>query len=115
MRGHLDLMKLLLWRYIDSDDGWIASSLQVAHAAERGPWLAKQLRIWCRDYISDRDCLPINVYGRWNVSLLEDEDLAQEIHMHLQGIGKYIKAMDIVRFLDTPEMKARLKLKKQSH
>ena len=112
MRGRLDLMKLFLWRYIDSDDGWIASSLQVAHAAERGPWLEKQLRIWSRAYISDRDCLPINVYGRWNVSLLEDEDLAQEIHMHLQGIGKYVKAMDIVHFLDTPEMKVRLKLKK---
>jgi len=112
MRGRLDLMKLLLWRYIDSDDGWIASSLQVAHAAERGPWLAKQLRIWCWAYISNRDCLPINVYGHWNVSLLEDEDLAQEIHMHLQGIGKYVKVMDIVHFLDTPEMKVRLKLKK---
>ena len=32
--------------------------------------------------------------------------------MHLQGIGKYVKAMDIVHFLDTPKMKARLKLKK---
>ena len=112
MRGQLNLMKLFLWRYIDSNDGWIASSLQVAHAAERGPWLAKQLRMWCRAYISNRECLPINVYGHWNVSLLEDEDLAQEIHMHLQGIGKYVKAMDIVHFLDTPEMKARLKLKK---
>jgi hypothetical protein len=30
----------------------------------------------------------------------------------LQGIGKWIKAMDIVHFLDTPEMKLRLKLKK---
>jgi len=52
------------------------------------------------------------VYGRWNVSLLEDEDLAQEIHMHLQGIGKYVKTMNIVHFLDTPKMKVRLKLEK---
>jgi hypothetical protein len=42
---------------------------------------------------------------------LEDEDLAQEIHMHLQGIGKYVKAMNIVHFLNMPQM-ARLKLKK---
>jgi hypothetical protein len=55
---------------------------------------------------------PTNLYGCWNVSLLEDEDLAQEIHLHLQGIGKYIKAMDIVHFLDTPKMKARPNLKK---
>ena len=112
LRGRLDLMKLFLWQYISTNNGWIASSLHVAHAAERGPWLAKQLRIWTRAYINDRECLPFNQYGRWNVSLLEDEDLAQEIHVHLQGIGKYVKAMDIVHFLDTPEMKARLKLKK---
>jgi hypothetical protein len=52
------------------------------------------------------------VYGYWNVSLLEDKNFAQEIHMHLQGIGKYVKAIDIVHFLDMPEMKVRLKLKK---
>jgi hypothetical protein len=62
--------------------------------------------------MSDQECLPTNLYGRWNVSLLKDEDLAQEIHLHLQGIGKYVKAMDIVHFLDMPEMKARLNLKK---
>jgi hypothetical protein len=112
LRGRLDLMKMFLWRYIDSLDGWIASSLQVAHAAERGPWLAKRLREWTRAYIKDPECLPLNVYGRWNVSLLEDEDLANEISLHLQGIGKWVKAMDIVHFLDTPEMKLRLKLKK---
>jgi hypothetical protein len=87
-------------------------TLTVAHAAERGPWLARRLREWTRTYISDRKNLPLNTYGRWNVSLLEDEDLAQEIHLHLQGIGKYVKAMDIVHYLDTPEMKAHLSLKK---
>ena len=106
------MMKPFLWRYISSKDGWIASSLQVAHAAEHGSWLAKQLRLWSQAYINDCKCLPVNQYGRWNVSLLEDEDLAQDIHVHLQSIGKYMMAMDIVHFLDTPEMKARLKLKK---
>jgi hypothetical protein len=112
LRGRLDLMKMFLWRYVDSPDGWIASSLHVAHAAERGPCLAKRLREWTRAYIKDPECLPFNVYGRWNISLLEDEDLANEISLHLQGIGKWIKAMDIVHFLDTPEMKLRFKLKK---
>ena len=44
--------------------------------------------------------------------MLKDEDLAQEIHLHLQVIGKFMKAMDIVNYLDTPEMKMHLKLKK---
>jgi hypothetical protein len=37
--------------------------------------------------------------------MLEDEGLAEEIHLHLQSISKYVKAMDIVHYLDTPEMK----------
>ena len=56
--------------------------------------------------------LPLNIYCRWNVSILEDEDLAQDIHLHLQSIGKFVEAMDIVHYLDTPVMKTRLKLKK---
>jgi len=54
--------------------------------------------------LKDRDCLPLNDMPL-NVSLLEDEDLATEIHLHLQGIGQYVKAMDIVHYLDTPKMK----------
>jgi len=84
----------------------------MAHAAKRGPWLARCLQEWTHTYISDHENLPLNTYGRWNVSLLKDEDLAQEIHLHLQGIGKYVKAMAIVHYLDTPEMKACLSLKK---
>lgn len=35
-----------------------------------------------------------------------DETLVQEIHAHLQGIGKYVWAMDLVDFLDTDEIQA---------
>src|ERR1700685_3131884 len=66
-------MKPFLWWYISSKDGWIASSLQVVHAAEHGSWLAKQLRLWSQAYINDCKCLPVNQYGCWNVSLLEDK------------------------------------------
>ena len=57
--------------------------------------------------------MPQNIYSQWNTYLLKDEDLAQQICLHLQGIGKFVKAMDIVHYLDTPEMKASLKLKKK--
>ena len=40
-------------------------------------------------------------------------EIAQELHTHLQGIGKFVKAMDIVDFMDTPEMWLRSGLKKQ--
>jgi hypothetical protein len=56
--------------------------------------------------------LPVQEYGKWNLSSLKDEDISQEIHLHLQSIGKFISAMDIVRFIDKPEMVERLNRKK---
>ena len=45
-------------------------------------------------------------------SLIDDEDFAQEIHAHLQTLGPYVSAEAIVRFIDNPEMLARLHRKK---
>jgi hypothetical protein len=39
--------------------------------------------------------------------------IAQEIHAHLQGIRKFVNAMDLVNFMDTPEMRAKSGLKKR--
>jgi hypothetical protein len=49
--------------------------------------------------------LPINLYGSWNVSLLNKGELGKDIHLHLQEKGKWVKALDIVRFVDTLEIK----------
>ena len=52
--------------------------------------------------------------AKWNESVIDkDPVLAQEIHAHLQGIGKYVKAMDLVNFMDTPEMRERTGLEKR--
>ena len=57
--------------------------------------------------------IPTAEYGKGNVLILEDEDVCYDIELHLQSLGtKYILAMDIVRYIDTPEFKGRLKLKK---
>ena len=47
----------------------------------------------------------------WQIHLI-NEDLAQEICLHLHSKGKYVCAMDIVWFLDTLEMKKWLNLKR---
>src|SRR5882724_4766685 len=78
-----------------------------------GAWLAHQLKQWTCTFMANHEILPQNIYGWCNTSLLEDKDLVQQIHLHLQGIGKFVKAMDIVHYLDTPGMKASLKLKKK--
>ena len=87
-----------------------ATSLEVAEMAEQGPWLACQLKLWIHTFIANHDILPQNLYGQWNASLFEDEDLAQDIHLDLQGIGKLMKAMDIVHYLETLGVNASLKL-----
>jgi hypothetical protein len=70
---------------------------------------ARKLRVWTRSFINDRKEIPENRYGRSNKSAIDNEDLAQEIHLHLQQIAKYIKAEDIVRYCAKPEILACLK------
>ncbi|KAF9504063.1 hypothetical protein BS47DRAFT_1374427 [Hydnum rufescens UP504] len=94
-------------------NGWIVASLVAATAAGKGQWLAQHLREWCHAYIKDSKNLLTNAYGRWNVSMLvSNEDLAQDITLHLQGLGPFISALDIVRYLDTPEIKTHLGLER---
>ena len=44
-------------------------------------------------------------------SLIDNEDFAQEIHVHLQALGPHFFAESIVQFVDTPEMLACLNWK----
>ena len=98
---------------INGYEGWIASSEQAARIGGRkAKWTARRLREWTHAFVRDMTNLPDHEYGKWNSSILEDEDLAQEICLHLQSKGPYVCAMDIVQFLETPEMKERLNLKK---
>lgn len=111
-RERLEGMKQLLWTYIDCQSPtygqWMATSLRTSRSLGHTVHHARKLREWSRAFILDREQLPYNPYGKWNLSVLEtDETLAQEIHLHLQGIGPYCKAMDIIDFLDTPEMRER--------
>jgi len=73
------------------------------------PHLARQLRKWARSFIYNCEDLPFDLYGCWNTSLLDKGELAKEIHLHLQGI---VQAMDIVHYLDTPEIKKKYSLKR---
>jgi len=118
-RERLEQVCQFLWNYVGPDTtphggtistSWMATSEQTARAVGRGSNLARNLWTWSRAFITDRS-LPISSSGQCNESLLQDETLVQEIKLHLEGIGKYAKAMDIVHFLDTLEMKERLNRK----
>ena len=86
----------------------------VTENSQKGPTLARNLREWTRAFVQDREDLPVNPYGVWCESIIDKyPEIGQEIHAHLQSIGKFVKAMDLVDFMDTPEMRERCGLKKR--
>ena len=54
--------------------------------------------------------LPLHHYGTFHSSILEDEDIAHAIQLHLMEIGKkgYIHAQDIVDYIATPKIQEQL-------
>lgn len=72
--------------------------------------MARRLWEWTHAFLQDPTDLPKHEYGKFNASILEDEPCTRNFSSPSKG--KYVCAMDIVRFLDTAEMKERLNLKK---
>lgn len=91
---------------------WREASLIAAKAAGHGVNHARNLRIWIRRFLHSEK-LPLHRYGTYHSSILDEEDFAQEIHLHLTEIAKkgYIRAQDIVDYVATPEVQARLGVK----
>ncbi|KAL0565447.1 hypothetical protein V5O48_016575 [Marasmius crinis-equi] len=117
MNGVLKLrLELMLWflrLYAGQNyTNWTLAADLIATSAGKGPWLSRMLRVWTIDFAEDEENLPEARYGWANVSILEDKDIVQELHLHLQGIGKYVAAKHIVQFLDLLEVRAWFQLKK---
>ena len=111
-------MKQFMWTYINPDSGltgcWVATSLKMANNLEKGPMHAKKVHEWTWAFINDHEDLPVNPYGTWTESVIDKHpEIAQELLARLQSIGKFVKAMDLVDFMDTPEMQLHNGLKKQ--
>lgn len=113
LRTRMDMMRQMLWTYISGKPpAWIDASLRTANAFQRGRNCARQLREWTRRFIADRHDLPFNTRGGWNASALDDEELELAISEHLQGVGKHVRALDVVEFLADPDVQKRFGLKK---
>jgi hypothetical protein len=109
LRKRLGMMRQHLWLYTHPDEqerlGWQHASEKAASINERSRWTAKHLRQWSRRFLDDREDLPFSLNGAWKKSMLDrSEGLVQAIHLHLQSLGPYICAMDIVRYLGDPEV-----------
>jgi len=117
-RAWLEGMSQFMWTYINPNSGlmghWTTSSLHTADCLQRGPLHAQSLRDWERAFVADWEDLPVNPMGCWNESVIDkDPTIAQEIHAHFQGIRKFVKAMDLMNFMDTPEMWEKRGLKRR--
>ncbi|KAJ7199473.1 hypothetical protein GGX14DRAFT_373116 [Mycena pura] len=112
LRARLELMLSFLRLYAaDGYTGWGKAADTVAKAAGNGAWMSRRVREWVIEYIKDDTHLPHSQYGKHNESVLDDEDVSSEIHLHLQSLGKHISAQDVVNFVSSEEMKRRLNLK----
>jgi hypothetical protein len=83
---------------------WTQASEDAALFTMKGPWQARNLRSWGKAYINDRTDLPTHRYGQSNISRIRDETLAADIKAHLQSIGKFVSAQDIVDYLKDPDI-----------
>jgi hypothetical protein len=96
---------------IDGKMGWWDASKMAARAAGHGQWLAWRVRQWILCWVMsnyDPHFLPLTNYGRFNTQALQDEDLSQQIQLHLQELaekGEYICAQDIIDYVLSPEMR----------
>ncbi|PPQ94906.1 hypothetical protein CVT25_004427 [Psilocybe cyanescens] len=84
---------------------WGASACQAAVRIGRGRHCARRLCDLNRQYLADREVLPINPYGNWNESLLVNEDIVNEINIYLLSLGNEITAKKLMDLLHRPDIK----------
>lgn len=115
LRGRVTAMAAFLRFYVagELELNWTEASELAAKGAGRGSCLARSLRRWTLVYItSGGDKLP--TIGCHNVhrALVADEDVVLELKLHLQSIGQYFKALDIVDYTARDDVKERWGLPK---
>ncbi|OAX33831.1 hypothetical protein K503DRAFT_836237 [Rhizopogon vinicolor AM-OR11-026] len=90
---------------------WSNAALQTAQFVGKGPYLSRKLRVWSKAYIEDRENLPLSKSSQeWSNSRIEDEDLKEELRIHLQSLGKYVTASALVKYLAKPDIQLRYNL-----
>ena len=95
-------------RLLCKNNGWMDASKIIAMAKGRGPYYGRTLRRWIKSFITNTNALPTNAWGSGNTSHLDTEDgLRDKLRTHLQGRGKYVRAQDLVDYLNHDEVKAR--------
>ena len=93
-------------------DRWTAASVQAASSLGKGLAQARKLRACSKAFIRNHEDLPVNPFGFWALCPLDDEDLKAELQLHLQSIGKYVRAQDICDYFRDESIRERWDLEK---
>ncbi|KAL1739024.1 hypothetical protein HDZ31DRAFT_26193, partial [Schizophyllum fasciatum] len=89
---------------------WAASAHQTAIAKGHGEYYAETILRLARAYIENWDMLPINPFGKWNESIMADEDLSGEVKLYLQELGNDITAQKLADYLHRADVKERYQI-----
>lgn len=114
-RGRILAMFGTLTLYLDTSAAytWRKASLVVAKSQGHGPHLARRIRDWLHTYLSKKQ-LPLHKIGRHMSSLLDDEDIASKIKLHLMGVAAedgHFRADTLVNFVASEAMQTKLEKK----
>ncbi|KAF8977800.1 hypothetical protein BDQ17DRAFT_1440439 [Cyathus striatus] len=103
IRTRVQGMQAMLALYTHSQSStygaWGASSIQAAITLNRGLHCARRLHALTRQFIKDRNVLPINLYGKWKESMLADENLTNDLNIYLQEIGNETSGKKVQEYL----------------
>lgn len=106
LKSRLQDMQSVL-RLFCRNTGWIKASEIIAAAKGRGPYYGRTIRHWIKSFVRDHNALPTNAWGSGNFSRLDTgEGLRDELRAHLQSCGKYVRAQDLVDYLNRDEVKS---------
>ncbi|KAJ7037079.1 hypothetical protein C8F04DRAFT_1180803 [Mycena alexandri] len=94
--------------YLDSELSytWREASMIVAKSQGHGSYRARSIRSWIHAFLIAKK-LPLHRYGQYHSSILNDEDFADAIKLHLQSVTQkdgHFKAQDLVDFVASQEM-----------
>lgn len=90
IRGRVTAMLAFLRYYttLTLEKNWTESSELAAIGAGGGPSLARKLRSWVMTYLGDPQFLPTIRCTNARRALIDDEDINQELKLHIMEAGK---------------------------
>jgi hypothetical protein len=118
VQEHFEQMKHFCYTFWDmqkenpSSSQWMSASLTTAKYYRKGPYLAHCLCSQVHSFIKNSEYVPEHFKrGSACRAAIDDEDFAQELHMHLQSVGEYCTLNDVIDYVAQPEVLEKLNCK----